>query len=397
MPRKSHDLEPAAAGLRRHPDKEGIGADVEPGAVIAAEAAVAAGHLRIDAGEQFSVWRDEMHAARAGRPDVARDIGLQTIGQAAVLLHHRGRIVEEAGWPESAVDIHWKRLPDRGLRVRLGHVERLLIGAQRDTVWKRHFLGEQGHAARGRDPVDAVPGDLAGLRVLRAFGESIGWIGEIDGAPLVDRAVVGAVEPLAVDGVGERSLATTAGEYRNPPVAVLAGDQFAGCVDGQTVAPLLAAVAWQAGVAAGLEEHSQTRALLPLIDFVPWHIREDDKPTAAWLSVGLREPDRALAPVEARGEHLNRGIGRQECIGPGVEPDDLAHRWPRRQVVGGGAAGGHAEKHEAGESNEPPRALTSATNHKKAYRVIMRKPPQTITQLDKRIALLTALSQRALG
>ena len=84
------------------------------------------------------------------------------------------------------------------LRVVVGDIDRLAVGRDENAVGLLHVARGDLHVAVGDDEKHGFEVQLARLVA------HVPRIGEIDVALAVDRQVVGAVEPLAVELVGQR-------------------------------------------------------------------------------------------------------------------------------------------------------------------------------------------------
>ena len=126
-----------------------------------------------------AVGGEDVDAAGAGGEQVAIPVHLHPIRQAGELVHQRGRVVEHPALAERAVLFDRERHPDRSLRVRLRHVERLLIRREGDAVGAGHLLREEGKLAVFRQAVNAAEIEFP-ARIVEVFRQAVRGIGEVE-------------------------------------------------------------------------------------------------------------------------------------------------------------------------------------------------------------------------
>jgi hypothetical protein len=102
------------------------------------------------------------------------------------------------------------------------HVERALIGREKDAVGPGQALDDARHLAGRADVVDGE-GPLRLLDIAPVFG-----VGEVDAAVPIDHEIIGSVEAFAVVALGQNLAKLAARTHRDHTArAALAGDQRA--------------------------------------------------------------------------------------------------------------------------------------------------------------------------
>src|SRR5690606_34981053 len=146
----------------------------------------------------------------------------------------------------------------------------------------------------------------------------------------MEHRVVGTVEPLALIVVDERPLAASNGQYRDPPVAMLAREQTPLWIEQQTIAARFGPIVGDTGVPGRFEEQTGSFALDPLVNRVAGNVR---KQKMTRLVTTGRHPDGALGPVEPGGDHLQPRIGRNKFVEIGLVAMDLTQRRKVERVL----------------------------------------------------------------
>ena len=134
----------------------------------------------------------------------------------------------------------------------VGDVEGLVVGGEAEAVGLEEVVGDLGDLAGfGVDPVDGLL-DLERALVALVFAErAVAGIGEPDAAVGVDDGVVGGVEGLAAEAVGQDGGLAVVLVADDAAVAVLAGDLAALAVEGVAI-----------GVAGGAADHADVAVVL---------------------------------------------------------------------------------------------------------------------------------------
>lgn len=311
-----------------------VGGHVEGGAVVA-PGAVGGAVTGEDAAEEFAVGRNDEDAAGSGGPDVSLLVEFEPVGGAWAF---EVFAVEEGGsFVEGAVGLDVVLFDDGGGAVGLGDVGGFFIVGEGDPVGAVEGGIDDRDFAIGSDAVDAEDVDFAG-RVILALGKSVGWVGEVDAAVGVDGEVVGAVEALAVEVVGEGAFAAAFGEDGDAAVAVFAAEKSALLVEVEAVGTAFASVVTEASEAGGGHVDGEAVLFVPLEDFVFGDVGEEE-------AIVLLVPDGSFGPVEAGGEDFDLGVGGDEFVEGGVEAFDGAEG-------GAGGLGGEGEGEGEGEKEE---------------------------------------------
>ena len=147
----------------------------------------------------LAVGGEDVDAAGAGRPEVARGVHLHAVGKARLALPSPASVTSANTRPgaDRAVGLHRICHPDRLFRVRLRDVERLLVRREGEAVRRVQLLRQQGERAVGAEAVHALEGEFL-LRIVPAIRQAVRRIGEVQRAGGVVDEVVRAVQTLAV-------------------------------------------------------------------------------------------------------------------------------------------------------------------------------------------------------
>ena len=178
-----------------------------------------------------------------------------------------------------------------------------LVRREREPVGSHHV----GHLGRDRavgvDPVDVARPDLALGRVpLGVAVDPVGRVGEPDRTVGCDDDVVRAVEPHAVEPVGEHGPCAVVLEAHDGTGAVLAGDHSALAVQGVSVAEVRRLVGDRHPTGRDVESHP---AVAP--DVAPEQ------------RVGRRQVDGALGPGATVGQVMEQRLGVEQALEPRVQ------------------------------------------------------------------------------
>ena len=211
--------------------------DVEAVPLWAAEGDVGDALAYRDATDQRAVRRIDRHAIAGRGPDIALpvdtepviDAGLQCCehaleaDRALVRLHRIGhdlarmvRLVRDAG---------------------VGHVEQALIRRESEAVRPHHVGDDRRHLPRHRlDAVDVRGTDLGLRRMTLVMAvDAVGRIGEPDAAVPLLHDIVGRVEALALETIGQRRPGSVMLKPRDAAATMLAGDHAAEVVQRMAV------------------------------------------------------------------------------------------------------------------------------------------------------------------
>src|SRR5260221_783526 len=352
-----------------------VGRD-EQGRAVLAERAVAGGLARGEGAQVLALLVEYVYAAGAGGEEMALGVDLHAVGQPLAFGADPARGVEaDAPVRDRAVRLDVVGHPDRALRVRVGDVQRLVIGRERDPVGPGEFLRQQAQLAVLADTVDALEVELF-FRVLHLARETVGRIGEVERAVRVVDEVVRAVEPLALVAVGDRyvlrlGLGERRVHARDLPVAVLAEHQASLRIEGEAIRPGLVrgdvvGPGDRAEEPALLEVDLRAPALLPFQDAVGRDVGEEQVP-----AVGAH-PQWALGPIEPIGDHLHRRPGGDDGVEAVVDTLDAAERRAR------GAAGVafrtcHGQDHDQGAEGASGHHMREGMTHTSSCRLGSRR------------------------
>ena len=187
------------------------GCDVEGFAVGAGPGEIGDFFGYEDRAEGLAFTGEDPDAAGTGAVEVSLLIDLHAVGAAGTFI--RSCVVEEFSFGEGAVGLNAVAHPYL-LRLGVADVEIFLVGRKGDAVGTGEVADEKlqlctsGGCAgflfeRVRDTVDAVDLELLGGVGVFLRGQTVGRIGEVERAVGFVDEVVGAVELLALIGVGE--------------------------------------------------------------------------------------------------------------------------------------------------------------------------------------------------
>ncbi|GJE46312.1 hypothetical protein AEGHOMDF_5515 [Methylobacterium soli] len=236
-----------------------------------------------------------MHPVGGARPQIPVLVAAKAVGEA-----RRDR-VEDAAVSQTLL-LHGED-PDvlhrigHELQAALGDVEERFVGREAEAVRSREIVGHDREGAVARiEPVDrgGQLGFLLATLVIRL--DAVGRIREPDRAVGLADEVVGRVQALAAIAVGQDCDASIELGPGDAAAPMRAGDQPPLPVAGMAVLEV-----------RGRPEDAQTARLAPAHDAVVRQVAEQQ-------FVPVPEPDRALAPPEALGEHLQRRVRQDEGL-----------------------------------------------------------------------------------
>ena len=185
----------------------------------------------LDPAERLPLVGNDPDATWAGTEQVAACIELEPVGDTgrAVLRHG----VERGASTQGAVRLDLEAHPDPLHRIAVGDDEILFVRCEPEPVRPLHLLGEQldlpvFHAEHATERKL-----FRGIVVLTR--ESVWRIGEVDRAVRLHDDIVGAIEALAFELVGEHGQFAGDLEPRDSTVAVLGNDHAALAVERQPI------------------------------------------------------------------------------------------------------------------------------------------------------------------
>ena len=188
----------------------------------------------------------------------------------------------------------------------LHHVEHRLVRREAQPVGPQHALGRHRQPPRRR--IDAVHVGIhlgLGLVALVVAEDAEHRVREPHRAVRFHHHIVGRVEALAREVVGQHRDGAVVLGADDAPAAVLAGDEATLAVAGVAV-----------GEVGGLAEHADgTRLLLPLQDAVVGDVAPQQVAPVA-------DPHRPLRPAAAGGEALHAGELEPVPLERRIERDD---------------------------------------------------------------------------
>jgi hypothetical protein len=253
--------------------------------------------------------------------------------------------VKHAPLSERPVVVHGEGVPDRVFGVGVGHVEGLPVGRKADPVGSPNLLRQHREDAALRQPIHALEGQIL-ARVVESLRKSEGRVGEVDVSVGADGQVVGAVEALSLEPIGEHGHRAVPFPTDDAAVAVLAEDQAPEGVEGEAVrAGLAPGESGGARVAARLQVHRERLARSPQVDRVGRNVREEEAASA-------RVPDRTLGPLDPLHDQLERGVGGKQRVEAGVLPDHPPDRRPRSSDRNGGGRDRDGEEQPNGRNSQ---------------------------------------------
>ena len=185
-------------------------------------------------------------------------------------------------------------------------VQHRLVGREGQTVRQREVVHDQLQAAIGRETVHAVRGLLLSRdrrrppvrrpwHAGRARLNGIRRIGEVDGAVGLDHDVVGTVEALALEALGEDRAGAVIGDARHAAAIVLRRQHPSLAVERQPVGHA-------DGVGGQLRPFGQPP---PAHDALVGDVAEEQ---------GARAPHGALGEGQSAGDALDGRVRRDEIV-----------------------------------------------------------------------------------
>src|ERR1035438_6898345 len=227
-----------AAGTHEHGVQRLAGRHVEAVALGTAEAEVGADLGQQDHADALALRRKDVYAivacaAAGSRPDVAVDIGADSV-------RSTGPVVElHVGEQAPAAQLVGRHVEDLYVTGGAGidDVQLLVVGGKTDAVGLVESVGRPLDAGRlGIHAVDGLFDLLPRRKSLVASHDAVGRVGEPDAAIGMDHEVVGRIQGLAVELVGDHGDAALVLVTHDAAASVLAGELAAFEIEGVSVA-----------------------------------------------------------------------------------------------------------------------------------------------------------------
>ena len=291
---------------------------VAPGAP---EADVGAVFREADHADLLACRGDDQHAGASTAPEVAVHIAAHAIRAGGCAGAGYGQFDEGLAIAEGgSVDIP---NPHFATGTGVGYVEFLVVGREADSVRTAHAVGDFGDATGFFHAVDGFGHFLVGLEALVVAVDAVGRIGEPDGAVGVDNDVVGGIEALPFELLGDNGDGAVGLVTDDAASAMFTGKLATFVVEGVAVA-----------VARGVAEGGDAGvffnpAHLDVIwDVAPDQVATDTVPGRAFCPKGAGV---VLADDGVADHVLPKGGSEGDDVGVGVLHGDLPG-----PVAGGG-------------------------------------------------------------